>query len=158
MDALTYRHPRRLALLACVAVAALAACGSGDDTATRPISVSDAWALATVTGQPNGAVYFTIMSTAGDTLESVTVPDSIADHAEMHEEVPNANGAMVMQEMESGVPLEPGTAVTFSPGGMHVMLVALVAPLTTGQTFDVTLEFANGDPVTVPVAVLESAP
>ena len=104
------RHTRRLALLAaCVAVTALGACGSGDDTATRPISVSDAWALATVTGQPNGAVYFTVMSTAGDTLERVTVPDSIADHAEMHESVTTATGAIGMQEMTLGCRAEPGT-------------------------------------------------
>ena len=73
----TGRRPRLA--LACVAVVALAACGSGDDTATRPISVSDVWALATVTGQPNGAVYFTVMSTADDTLEQVKVPDTVAD-------------------------------------------------------------------------------
>jgi copper(I)-binding protein len=152
------RHTRRVILFACSAVVVLTACGSGDDAATRPISVSDAWALATVTGQPNGAVYFTIVSTAGDTLEGVTVPDSIADHAEMHEAVTTATGETGMQEMRSGVALEPGTAVTFTPGGKHVMLVDLVEPLAPGQTFDITLEFASADPITLPVAVVESAP
>jgi copper(I)-binding protein len=152
------RHIPRVALVACLAVLALAACASGDDTTARPISVSDAWALATVTGQPNGAVYFTVMSTAGDTLERVTVSDSIADHAEMHESTTTATGAIGMQEMKSGVPLEPGTAVTFTPGGKHVMLVDLVQPLAADQTFDITLEFASADPITLPVAVVESAP
>ena len=55
------------------------------------------------------------------------MPDSIADHTEIHETVTTAKGAMAMQEMESGVALDPGTAVTFTPGGKHVMLVDLVA-------------------------------
>jgi copper(I)-binding protein len=152
------RHTRRNALLVFLAVVSVTACGSGDDAATTPISVSDAWALATVTGQPNGAVYFTLVSTADDTLEQVKVPDTVADHAEMHASVTTATGAMDMREMDSGVALEPGTAVTFTPGGMHVMLVDLVAPLAAGQTFDITLEFAKADPITLPVAVVESAP
>ena len=137
----------------------LAACGDGgSDAAVRQISVSDAFALATVTGQPNGAVYFTILSTAADTLERIEVLDSIADHTEIHETVTGANGAMSMREMKAGVALDPGTAVTFTPGGKHVMLVDLVAPLATGQAFDITLDFAKADPVTLPVAVVESAP
>lgn len=139
--------------------ALLAACGGDDDSAAGGhVSVSDAWALATVAGQPNGAVYFTVLSTDADTLEQVDVPDSIADHTEIHETVTNASGEMTMQQMKSGVTLDPGTAVTFTPGGKHVMLVDLVQPLATGQTFDVTLEFAKADPVTLPVAVVESAP
>ena len=100
----------------------LAACGDGaSDAAVRQISVSDAFALATVTGQPNGAVYFTILSAAADTLERIEVPDSIADHTEIHETVTGANGAMSMREMKAGVALDPGTAVTFTPGGKHVL-------------------------------------
>jgi periplasmic copper chaperone A len=153
------RATTRAVLAVALTAGLLAACGGDDDSAgAAQISVSDAFALATVTGQPNGAVYFTIMATGADMLEQVDVPDSIADHAEMHETITAANGAMSMQEMTSGVELDPGTAVTFTPGGKHVMLVALVQPLTTGQTFDVTLEFANADPITLPVAVVESAP
>jgi len=152
------RRTLRLTLFAVIAVLPLAACGSGDNTATDPISVSDTWALATASGQPNGAVYFTVRSTTGDTLERVTVPKSVADHAELHEAVTTATGATGMQEMNAGVALDPGTAVTFTPGDKHVMLVGLVAPLTLGQTFDITLEFAKAGPITLPVAVVESAP
>ena len=142
-----------------LSVGLLAACGDdAGEAADRHVSVSDAWALATVTGQPNGAVYFTVVSTAADTLQRIQVPNSIADHAEIHDAVTNAKGQMAMQEMSSGVTLEPGTAVTFTPGGKHVMLVDLAQPLAAGQTFDVTLEFAKADSVTLPVAVVESAP
>jgi copper(I)-binding protein len=151
-------HTRRTALASLIAVVLLAACGSGGDSTRDPISISDAWALATAVGQPNGAVYFTITSAADDTLEHVTVPDTIADHTELHEAVTRANGAVGMQEMTSGVPLGAGTAVTFTPGGMHVMLVDLVQPLAVDDTFEITLEFAKADPITLPVVVVESSP
>ena len=38
------------------------------------------------------------------------------------------------------------------------MLVDLVDPLEIGERFDMTLDFAGADPVTVSVAVAESAP
>jgi copper(I)-binding protein len=159
VDTLTERLRRRQGLLgACAACLLLAACGSGDDGEAGAISVSDAWALATAPTQANGAVYFTITSAAQDTLERVEVPGSIADHAEMHATVTTATGASGMQELTAGVALDPGTAVTFTPGGMHVMLVDLVEPLAAGQTFDVTLEFGRADPITLPVAVVESEP
>jgi copper(I)-binding protein len=138
------------------ALALLGACANSN--ASREVSVSDAWALATVTGQPNGAVYFTVVSTESDTLQRVVVPEGIADHAEMHDTVTTADGAMTMQEMKAGAALDPGTAVTFTPGGKHVMLVDLAKPLVAGETFDVTLEFARADSVRLPVAVVEHAP
>ena len=138
-------------------LALIAACGGGDGSERR-VSVSDAWALATVPGQPNGAVYFTVLSTGADALEQIDVPAAVADHAEIHASATGADGQMTMQELASGVTLEPGTAVTFTPGGMHVMLVDLVQPLAEGQSFEVTLQFARADPIRLPVAVLESAP
>ena len=152
------RASRRLLLILGLTTGLLAACGDAGSAADRDISVSDAFALATVTGQPNGAIYFTIVSAGADTLERIEVPDSIAGHTEIHETVTGANGEMSMREMKSGVTLDPGTAVTFTPGGKHVMLVDLATPLAAGQTFDITLDFAKADPVTLPVAVVESAP
>ena len=75
----------------------------------------------------------------------------------MLEAVATANGTG-MHEMTSGVALDAGTAVTFTPGGMHVMLVDLVQPLAVDETFEITLDFARADPITLPVAVVESAP
>ncbi|MFZ8900881.1 MAG: copper chaperone PCu(A)C [Ilumatobacteraceae bacterium] len=44
------------------------------------------------------------------------------------------------------------------PGGYHVMIFDLVAPLEIGQTFDVTLTFEKAGDVIVPVEVREDAP
>lgn len=160
MGALTDPHritTRVLVAIVCAAAPLVAACGSSEASTDRPIAVSDAWSLATAIGQPNGAVYFAVTSAADDTLEHVSVPDTIADHTELHEAVTTANGAVAMQEMTSGVPLGAGTAVTFTPGGMHVMLVDLARPLVVDDTFEITLQFSKADPITLPVVVVESA-
>ena len=49
-------------------------------------------------------------------------------------------GGMTMREV-ARIPLPAGEAVTLEPGGYHVMLLELAAPLTAGQTFPVTLTF-----------------
>jgi len=67
------------------------------------------------------------------------------------------SGEMVMQEVES-IAIPAGEAVELKPGGYHVMLIDLVAPLEIGQEFDVVLTFANAGEVTVTVVVADEAP
>lgn len=67
-------------------------------------------------------------------------------------------GAMSMREMESGLALTGGDTVSFAPGGYHVMLIDLVAPLEEGESFEVTLDFANADDLTIESTVSETAP
>jgi copper(I)-binding protein len=44
------------------------------------------------------------------------------------------------------------------PGGYHVMLIDLVAPLEVGQVIDVDLEFRSAAPLTVTVPVQAMGP
>jgi periplasmic copper chaperone A len=46
----------------------------------------------------------------------------------------------------------------FQPGGLHVMLLDLKAPLKEGEHFPVTLTFEKAGQVTISVAVRRSAP
>jgi copper(I)-binding protein len=47
---------------------------------------------------------------------------------------------MQMREV-STVECAPGATVKAQPGGLHVMLIGLSAPLTLGSTIDVSLQF-----------------
>ena len=67
------------------------------------------------------------------------------------------SGEMVMQEVES-IAIPAGETVELKPGGYHIMLIDLVAPLETGQEFDIVLTFANAGEVTVTVVVADAAP
>jgi copper(I)-binding protein len=120
--------------------------------------VSGAWARVSAPGQTAGAVYFEIEAGGDDVLRAVTVPESVADRAEIHEELTDEQGRMTMRELTGGLELEGGETTRFEPGGLHVMLVDLAGPLVDGTTFDATFEFERGDPVIVTVTVAESAP
>ncbi len=149
-----------------------AACGSDD-----AITVNDPWARSSPAMVTMGAAYMQIAAPAGDTLIGVTVPASIADHAEIHEMVPAAEadssmdmgddssmeigdhssmdmGAMVMQQIMS-LDLPAGETVELKPGGYHVMLIDLASPLEIGSTFDLTLDFETADDMVVSVEVRE---
>jgi hypothetical protein len=51
------------------------------------------------------------------------------------------------------VPIRAGQQVTMKPGGLHVMLVGLKAPLRPGTSIPLTLRFAQGGSKTVQIAV-----
>jgi len=160
----------RLALLA-IAPLALAACG-GDD----PITIEGQWARTSPAMASMGAAYMDITSSEGDQLVGVSVPASIAARAEIHEMVPADvpmddsmdesmddgemdmdMGAMVMQQIMA-LDLPAGKTVSLEPGGYHVMLIDLAEPLAEGDTFNVTLDFAEADDLTVEVVVRTEAP
>jgi copper(I)-binding protein len=135
---------RRLSVLA---LFILASCGEQE---TSEIQVANAWARPTI-GQAPGAVYLTI-SNRGDGADRLT--GVFTDHAAM---------AMVHQnEMVDGVAkmrmageinLPAHEQIQMQPGGTHIMLEGLRAPLRTGDDFDLVLKFRTSKDQTVKVTV-----
>ena len=66
-------------------------------------------------------------------------------------------GAMVMQQVMA-LDLPAGTTVDLEPGGYHIMLIDLAEPLVDGETFEVTLDFAEAEDMVVEVEVRSEAP
>jgi len=154
---------RRIAILVGTVIL-VASCGSN-----APIAVEDAWARVSPAGVTTGAAYFKITSEIDDSLIGVSVSTDIADHAEIHEVVHSMgmsdesmdmsddemhDGAMSMQQIDS-LELPAGSPVRLAPGGYHIMLIDLAAPLVAGETFELTLDFATADDLTVSVEVSE---
>ncbi|MGA1062278.1 MAG: copper chaperone PCu(A)C [Ilumatobacteraceae bacterium] len=79
--------------------------------------------------------------------------DESMDDGEMEMDM----GAMVMQQIMA-LDLPAGETVNLEPGGYHVMLIDLAEPLAEGDTFNVTLDFAEADDLTVEVVVRTEAP
>ena len=114
------------------------------------ITFERVWARPSPGNATNGAAYFTIVDHGKpDRLVGVSTP--AAAKAEIHETI-NDNGVMKMRGV-AAVPLVPGTPVSFSPGGYHVMLLGLKAPLKAGDSFPLTLTFEHAAPVTMTVNV-----
>ncbi len=74
------------------------------------------------------------------------------------DDMDDMSGQMRMQELAEGLILTGGETVTFEPGGYHVMLLDIAAPLESGDEIDLTLEFAEAGSQSVTVEVMETAP
>lgn len=159
-------------LLAVVAGAGLlASCGSDDSSSSSAPEITKVWARTSPMETSLGAVYMTISSKDGDELTDVSVDSSIAAMAQIHEMVMASaetdvsmpmtteamSGEMVMQEVDSIV-IDAGGSVDLMPGGYHIMLMEIAAPLELGTKFDVTLTFAKAGKVTVTAEVRDEAP
>lgn len=116
---------------------------------TSTVTVTHPWARASAGAATTGAAYLTLADTAPDHLVSVSTP--LAKMAELHETIDD-KGIMRMRPVPH-LALEPGKPVTLSPGGYHVMLMGLAAPLKAGDQFPMTLTFEHAPPVTVTVEV-----
>jgi hypothetical protein len=135
-----------------VLLAALA-CARAAGAAEPAIHIVDAWARATPPGVENGAVYCKIMNHGGaDKL--VGARSSAAHGAEIHASMA-ANGVVEMRRIEA-LPIGAGVSVELAPGGTHVMLVGLAAPLAAGAKVELTLVFAIAGEIVVEVPVVDA--
>ena len=109
--------------------------------ADGPITIEQAWARPTAASVANGAAYLTIKNT-GKTDDTLTGAEtSAAAKAELHESSMEGN-VMKMRPL-GDVTVPAGGSAEFKPGGKHIMLLGLKAPLMAGQSFTLTLHFKN---------------
>ena len=114
------------------------------------VQARDAWARATPPGASTGAVYLTLTSPEGDRLTGISSPAS--GKAQVHEMSMDGT-IMRMRPVESGLALPAGKPVTLAPGGYHVMLEGLKAPLKAGEAVPVRLTFQKSPPLDVTAQV-----
>ena len=100
------------------------------------VTVTDAWARATVQGQKATGAFMKI--TAKDNAKLVSASSSVAGVVEIHE-MKMEKDVMKMAALPNGLELPAGKAVELKPGGYHVMLMDLKAPLAKDSTVPLTL-------------------
>jgi len=139
-----------LALLCALAIPAMTLPVSAQQVGD--IKIEKPWSRATPGNSKIGAGYLTVTNTgiAPDTLVSATT--SASDHVEIHE-MAMKDGVMTMRPMAKGVTIAPGKSVNFAPGGFHMMLMGLKAPLKQGDKVPLTLTFAKAGKVDVTLDV-----
>ena len=103
------------------------------------VKVENAWARATVPGQKGTGAFMNITAKDGTRLVGVSSP--AAGVAEVHE-MKMDNDIMRMRAMP-GLDLPAGQTVQLKPGGYHLMLMDLKAPLAKDSTVPVTLRFKD---------------
>lgn len=116
------------------------------------IMVMNAFARASATPvAKSGAAYVSIMNhgSAADRLVAISTPAAMS--ADVHK-TETVDGVM---KMEATGPLDipAGGMVEMAPGGYHIMLMGLSAPLKQGETLDLTFTFEKAGDVKVNVPV-----
>ena len=110
---------------------------------TAAVKVEGAWARATVLGQKGTGAFMSLTAKEGTTLVGVSSP--VAGVAEVHEM--KMEGDVMKMRAMSVLDLPAGQRVDLKPGGFHVMLMDLKAPLAKDSTIPMTLLFKNAQGV-----------
>ncbi|MFL2845427.1 MAG: copper chaperone PCu(A)C [Candidatus Puniceispirillaceae bacterium] len=97
---------------------------------------------ATVGSMPNSAAYVSITNHGKMADRLIGVTSNLARKTELHK-MEMDNGVMKMRQVVGGIDLLAGKTIHLAPGGHHVMLVGLNAPLTADSMFKITLVFQN---------------
>ena len=129
-----FHLPRLRAI--CLICLSAAAAQAGAQTTVR-----DAWVRGTVAQQKATGAFMQISSVQGGKLLTASSP--VAGVVEIHE-MAMEGSTMRMRAVDS-IDLPPGKAVALAPGGYHVMLMDLKAPLKAGDVVPMTLVVQNKD-------------
>lgn len=140
--------PRILALLL---ASALSWSALARDTVVGDMRIGNAWSRPTAEGMSMGVGYLTLTNVGktADALLSASTP--AAGQVEFHETT-MVDGIARMRPREQ-VEVAAGATVKLEPGGLHLMLVGLKAPLAVGSRVPLTLEFRGAGRVTVEMII-----
>lgn len=115
-----------------------AASSPGSDCA---LVVSDAWVKAADSGMT--AAFGTITNGGADEEVVTSATSDAAGRMEIHEVV-DVDGAMVMRPKDGGLVIAAGASATLAPGGDHLMLMELPAPIEPGVDVSIVLQCRDG--------------
>lgn len=142
---------RNLALAALfLPLAAMPLAASASDSKDG-IRLESAWSRASAGAARNGAAYLTVHNEGDKADRLVSGSSPVAETVELHTHIKDGE-VMRMRPVEA-IEVPTGGSVTLKPGGDHVMLIGLRAPLKEGETFPLTLVFENGGARDVEVTV-----
>ena len=102
--------------------------------------------LSVVAGRP-AAVYFTVRNDGSSAVTLAGVHVAAIGEAQMHK---TRGGSMSAIDK---LDIAPGESIDFAPGGFHVMGFDPDKTLKAGDSTELTLTFADGDKLSMPLRV-----
>lgn len=115
------------------------------------VEVEKAWARASVGAAKNGAVYMTLVNDTDLQDRLLGVATDGAKKAGLHHSSME-EGVMKMRPLEA-IEIAPQARVVLKPGGLHIMLMGLTAPLKQGDSLPLTLTFEEAGELEVMIRV-----
>ena len=127
----------------------LASCSKGGPPDVR---ISDAWARETISGQTSTAAYMTLKNEGAGDDRLVSVSAEAPAMAMLHSSE-SSDAVARMRPLDSGLAVPAGAMIELKPGGTHVMVTGLRAPLNVGDTLKLTMRFEKSGERPVDVRV-----
>ena len=147
----------RLLAAVFVAVSLFAAPGqAGNVVRLGSLVIEAPFARATPGRNRTGAAYLSIRNTGGDDDRLIALTSDVAARVELHKSA-KIDGVMMMRHLPDGLAIGAGTEAKLAPGGMHLMLMGLKAPLKRGGTFEITLRFQHAGEIVITLPILSVA-
>jgi copper(I)-binding protein len=109
---------------------------------SESLTITDPWVKAADEGM--SAAFGTLENDGESDITIVSATTSASTMIELHETVENDAGEMVMQAKEGGFVIPAGGSYELAPGGNHIMLMGLTAPLKAGDESTFTLTLSDG--------------
>ena len=120
------------------------------------IEVSAPWARPSVGGGKMSAAYLTIQNRASEPDRLVAAAAPVAEAVELHTVV--KDGDVMRMRPVPAIEVAAGATQKLQPGGYHIMLIGLKAPLKAGDRFPLDLTFEKAGHRVVDVTVGSAAP
>lgn len=121
--------------------------------AQNSIKVEEPYSRITAPTVKMGAAFMEITNNSEKDDVLIAAQADVSKTIELHKTTINDEGVMKMREMKDGIPLPAGKTVTLKPGGLHIMLMGLKAPLKLNDTYKMTLKFKNAPEKTIKIEV-----
>ena len=117
------------------------------DRASAAIAVEKAWVRAPVPSIKVTAGYAVITNNGNEGDELLSISSPLAKSIELH--LSKSDGGMMSMDHVERLDIPVGGKVELTPGGYHLMIQGLTAPLGVGEKLDLTFTFKKAGPVNV---------
>ncbi len=136
--------------LTAVTIAASSVAAQAHSFTFGALEIGHPYSRSTVTGQTAGGAFLSVDNKGADD-RLVSASSEVSASVELH--TMKLEGDVMRMRQVDGVPVPGGATTKLAPGGFHIMLIGLKAPLKTGDKFPLKLRFEKAGDVTVQVAV-----
>ena len=143
------RHIGRLAAACAAALLLAAAAAHAQQQPPRTIQVVEFWARAS--SGPTAAAYLTLRNHGDADDRLVAVSSAAAERAVLHGM--KMDGDIMRMRPVEAIEVKAHGTTELKPGGMHVMLVGLKAPLKAGQSIPLVLRFERAGEMVLQASV-----
>ena len=117
------------------------------------ITVEQGWARIVPGPAKTGAVYLTIHNKSAADDHLLAIESDAAGSAVLHESK-NVNGIATMRPLPGGLTMPSHGEIVMKPGGIHIMLTAMLSPLKPRKRLPLRLIFRDAGEFDIEVPVL----